>query len=886
MFDPTTDWLAGQFLRVLHVSLLASVLALLIFAVESVLRHKLPSRCRYWLWLLLVARLLLPWEFVSNLSIYNLLPDPGALVAMAGRTAPAGGGNLANPPAAKPLPMIKNESPAAQMRPLSQGKLLPKYASPSAVSNPRTFLFWSWAHDLLGILALVWAAGALALAGCVLVQSLLMSSLIGRRRMVTDQAVLDLLEDCREAIGIRLHLPVIESPRVKSPALFGLVRPCLILPEGMIGSFGLGELRHIFMHELAHLKRHDIAVNWLATLGLILHWFNPLFWLAFGRMRADRELACDALALSTTTGEGDSGEYGRTMVRLLEQFSQPRPLPGMAGILENKSQLKERMTMIAGFKPNAYRWSALALVLVALLSCMTLTKNKERHDKIDYPFVSDPQAIGVWKSVDFVKMPGDFVPGQQATGDLFLLGAQVHSDGFVDYSSTNGPSQKITFKWTKGLFLNPFDRTACHYEIKELNGKQYLFMEWKTGDYVVRHAKPSFYVLEKTKGEEAAKALPPGIHKQPAPADFTRHLDKLPVYKPDSESPWKVDLRSTDLSQIDLAGRLQDLTFADFDSQTKWPAHLPEGFDPKQIMEIGRNPGLGLRALHQKGITGKGVGLAIIDQNLLVDHAEYKDRLRHYEEIHWPDDNRASMHGAAVASIAVGKTVGVAPDADLYYIAEMHGERGASGNDFIWDFKWLAQSINRVLEINRSLPAEKKIRVISISVGWQPSQKGYAQVMESVWRAKKEGVFIISSSLSETFGLRFHALGRPPLSDPEQAQSYEPGLWWQKQFFAHPAMTLPENTLLVPMDSRCTASPTGVQDYVFYREGGWSWSIPYLAGLYALGCQVKPDLTPELFWQTALETGAVNQIQKDGKTYRLGRIAQPERLLEKLAALK
>lgn len=86
-------------------------------------------------------------------------------------------------------------------------------------------------------------------------------------------------------------------------------------------------------------------------------------------------------------------------------------------------------------------------------------------------------------------------------------------------------------------------------------------------------------------------------------------------------------------------------------------------------METGKNPGLNIRKLHQIGITGKGVGLAIIDQRLLVDHCEYKNQLRMYEEIHVAKGSGASMHGAAVASIAVGKTIGVAPDADLYFVS-------------------------------------------------------------------------------------------------------------------------------------------------------------------------------------------------------------------------
>jgi len=85
--------------------------------------------------------------------------------------------------------------------------------------------------------------------------------------------------------------------------------------------------------------------------------------------------------------------------------------------------------------------------------------------------------------------------------------------------------------------------------------------------------------------------------------------------------------------------------------------------------------------------------------------------------------------------------------------------------------------------------------------------------------------------------------------------------------------------LLIPMDSRCVASPTGNEVYVFYRQGGWSWSIPYIAGLYALACQVKPTVTPEEFWTTALKTGTTTEFEHEGKKYKLGKIVNPEKLI-------
>jgi hypothetical protein len=299
-------------------------------------------------------------------------------------------------------------------------------------------------------------------------------------------------------------------------------------------------------------------------------------------------------------------------------------------------------------------------------------------------------------------------------------------------------------------------------------------------------------------------------------------------------------------------------------------------------MVLGRDPGLGVRSLHAAGLKGKGIGIGIIDQTLLVDHVEYGERLRLYEEIHYPKGAVAAMHGAAVASIAVGKTVGVAPEADLYYIAQWHMLPKAGGGQE-WDFTSLAESILRLLEINRTLPAEHRIRVISISVGWSASQAGFEAANAAVERAGREGVFVVSTCLEQTHGLRFHGLGREALADPNQAGSYGPGSWWKRGFreggyhqFA------PGQRLLVPMDARTTASPTGNEDYVHYDSAGWSWSVPWIAGLYVLACEVRPDLTPAGFWSEALATGRTVQLPLGGKDVEFGTIADPVALIEHL----
>jgi hypothetical protein len=343
------------------------------------------------------------------------------------------------------------------------------------------------------------------------------------------------------------------------------------------------------------------------------------------------------------------------------------------------------------------------------------------------------------------------------------------------------------------------------------------------------------------------------------------------------------DLCGRDLSGADLTADLDGLLAASFDSETTWPPRLPLAFSPEHVMEVGRNPGLGLRDLHAQGVTGRGVGVAIIGPALLVDHTEYAGRLRLYEELHCADA-AATAYGAAAASLAVGRTVGVAPEAALYYIAETHttGRVDPSGEPRLGqpaDLRVIARSIERVRETNRRLPADRKIRAIAVPAGWEPTDQGYQDLTNAVWAAEEEGMFVISASLPAERGLRFAGVARDPLDDPDDITSYQPPLRTRSAPLEVGAGALP---LLVPLDSRCTAAASGTRDYVFRREGKWNLMVSYLAGLYALSCQVRPDLTPDQFWAVALETGDPVRLGRYGTGRPLGRLANPSRLVKAL----
>jgi RND family efflux transporter MFP subunit len=229
-----------------------------------------------------------------------------------------------------------------------------------------------WLAHLLGGLVVVWAIGAAGLLARLILANVRFHRKLRRLSVPAGPRLAELLESCKREVRIRARLAAFETQAVEIPALFGVFRPKLLLPEGLPQSLTPQELRHVLRHELAHLRRRDVPLDWLATLLAVLHWLNPLVWVALRRMRSDRELACDETVLACTGGQ-DARGYGRTMLKLLEALSRPARLAGVVGIVEGETEMNRRVRMIADFKQGKRRWSMIGIALLLALGLVTLT---------------------------------------------------------------------------------------------------------------------------------------------------------------------------------------------------------------------------------------------------------------------------------------------------------------------------------------------------------------------------------------------------------------------------------------------------------------------------------------------------------------------------------
>jgi len=199
---------------------------------------------------------------------------------------------------------------------------------------------------------------------------------IAAKPRVVDQRLLALLDSCKCIMGVRRRIRVVIAPQPGTPALFGFVKPRLLLPENTLRKLDDCELRMIFLHELTHVKRGDILLNWIIIFAGSLHWFNPLVWLAMRRLRADRELVCDAMVMSRLAVD-ERRVYGNTLIKLLDAFSDSGSCPSLAPVINHKHEIKRRVTMIAEFKPSSRIALLLPATIVVALCCLTFTRAAE-----------------------------------------------------------------------------------------------------------------------------------------------------------------------------------------------------------------------------------------------------------------------------------------------------------------------------------------------------------------------------------------------------------------------------------------------------------------------------------------------------------------------------
>jgi bla regulator protein BlaR1 len=350
---------------------MAGILVVLVLILQFLLRNKLEARWKYLLWLPVAIRLLLPWAPESSLSLYNVL----SLEAITPRIHEQSQSSTIKKEAERisVAPVLAERSLTLETTGIEKESALNHEAE--TVQESRSW--WSGFKQIgfSNVFMLVWLAGVLFLTVKTVYDQLRLKQSLREGRTIETPLLSSLFHEEKQRLGVKRKVRFVASESIPGPSVVGFNKPVIVISPSLLGALQKDQLQYILAHEFAHIKRWDVVVNWIMHMILILHWFNPLIWLAVHKVREDQEMACDACALDRLSPQ-QSSAYGQTIIHVLEYFSSSHHQPGLVGLSATHKQMKKRLLMIKHFHNKSYHLSIFGMMVILALGSVTLVNAK------------------------------------------------------------------------------------------------------------------------------------------------------------------------------------------------------------------------------------------------------------------------------------------------------------------------------------------------------------------------------------------------------------------------------------------------------------------------------------------------------------------------------
>ena len=303
------------FRSILSLSFSGTLLIILIFLCKPLLKDRISKRWQYYMWLVVIVRLLVPFSLpVSPVNVLFQKVDH-AMIQM-------------------------NESvPAVVHTPILEKLTI-----------------------VLQNLWLVWLIGALLLLirKITIYQGFVKYVRAGCTE-ISDIDLLNRLAQYGEQIGVKAPVELYSNSLVSSPMLIGFLKPCIVLQTTNLSD---SDLRYTILHELTHYRHRDMFYKWIVQVTLCLHWFNPFVYLMCHEINRACELACDENIISRLETK-EQETYGDMLLNAVGKGGSYRDSIASMTLYENKEMIKERLEAIKNFKKKTI-WTTLGTIVLVI----------------------------------------------------------------------------------------------------------------------------------------------------------------------------------------------------------------------------------------------------------------------------------------------------------------------------------------------------------------------------------------------------------------------------------------------------------------------------------------------------------------------------------------
>ncbi|MCC8425945.1 M56 family metallopeptidase [Mucilaginibacter sp. UR6-11] len=294
--------------------------------------------------------------------------------------------------------------------------IAPNYAKVGFFENLSDYLFRN-----SGTIVLIWFL--VVCARCLQLAMGLQNIYTLRRRYVdeVDRQWSDRVALLSRKLGIHRSVRLAESGIAKVPLVVGYLKPLILIPAGLLASLPAEAVEAILVHELAHIRRADYAVNLLQSLLEIIFFFNPAIWWLSSLIRAERENCCDDIAVAQSSS---TVAYIKALVACQEYREGSAPAFAMA-LKDNKKHLKNRVTRLISSQNHSLNHLEKSLLAITLITTGLFVAAFTNAKKIENLVVTTQHKVA-----QIISLPG----------------ARLQPKSAVDYADTVNKLKKAANK--------------------------------------------------------------------------------------------------------------------------------------------------------------------------------------------------------------------------------------------------------------------------------------------------------------------------------------------------------------------------------------------------------------------------------------------------------
>ena len=430
---------------IVGATVFGSVTGFIILQIKNLLKNKINKRYAYLLWMILVIKLIIPFGPESNISLFNNIPINYKMKNILSSNTTKLDNTNSNSNDTKSNNYISTEdttnevnstvSTSEDNHSINENNENVTQES-QVVNNAHSIPIIGIKSDKFSkILFFVWLFGFVFSAVTYMIIYICFIKDLKKCSKLKYQRMEKILKNCKSQLNINKNIQIIVYDKISSPSIVGMFKVKIILPRNLI-NLSEEELRHIFLHELCHYKNKDNYMDNLLGLLQWIHWFNPLIYYYFKKMRNDMEICCDESVLNLLN-EDEHNKYGITMLNVLEKINSNYKMRVGLNMANDKKTIKERINLIKNnknFSKKSKLFTLTGIICLLVMGGLLLTNGKSINVDDDLDKAISSVILGEYRQAHKKEYPGIYLgEGELPVEAHEILGKSIKNDKIEIY---------------------------------------------------------------------------------------------------------------------------------------------------------------------------------------------------------------------------------------------------------------------------------------------------------------------------------------------------------------------------------------------------------------------------------------------------------------------